>query len=59
MQVTRTKKSKAPDKRPARQRYWQLGKLRKHKVRNLMRCCGMTEREASDHWREVRKGRMK
>ena len=34
----RAKKSKKPDTRPARLRYWMESHLEKSKVRNLVRC---------------------
>lgn len=37
MNTGQGRKSKAPDKRPARDRYWKTHQLRKHKVRNIMR----------------------
>jgi hypothetical protein len=52
------KRSKAPDRRPARLRYW-LGKhLQANKVKQLMRW-GMTKMDAIDYWQQHRKGRMK
>ena len=44
---------------PARERYWRLGKLEEHKVRNLVRYNGMSVLEAKRFWFEVRKTRMK
>jgi hypothetical protein len=44
------KKSKRADKRPARARYWARRTLEERKVKNLMRCCGMTRKEALKHW---------
>ena len=41
-------------KRPSRARYWASGKLRKHKVRNLIRCCRMTRADAEKLWDAVR-----
>lgn len=55
----RPKKSKKPDKRPARVRYWSERHLEKNKVRNLVRCNGMTEIQARVFWREVRTKRIK
>jgi hypothetical protein len=40
-------------------RYWSSNRLMKRKVKNLMRCCGMTRAEAEAHWREVRVKRIK
>jgi hypothetical protein len=53
------KKGKRPDLRPARARYWQRGQLRKHKVRNLVRCCGLSVAAATRRWEETRKTRKK
>ena len=53
------KKSKKPDKRPARARYWAARVLEIRKVRNLMRCCGMSKQSAYKYWRSHRKGRVK
>ncbi|KKM74975.1 hypothetical protein LCGC14_1394890 [marine sediment metagenome] len=55
----RPKSTKKPDKRPARARYWSERHLEKHKVRNLIRCNGMTRTQALVFWREVRIRRMK
>lgn len=54
-----SKKSKRPDNRPARERYWRLHRLREHKVRNLVRYRGMTPEAAVKFWVSVRKGRIK
>ncbi len=53
---TRTggKKSKRKDNRPSRARYWMSRILEERKVRNLMRCCGMTRQAAYNHWHRVR-----
>jgi hypothetical protein len=53
------KRSKRRDERPARTRYWQKHQLRTHKVHNLMRCCGMTQEDATKLWTDTRKRRMK
>lgn len=50
---------KRPDLRPARARYWATKQLEKHKVRDLVRCCGMERVKALVYWRSVRKKRMK
>ena len=51
----KSKKSKRPDKRPARARYWASGKLARRKIRNLVRHSGFaTEAEATVYWRKVR-----
>jgi len=46
------KKSKKPDKRPARLRYWATKRLEERKIRNLMKHCGMTKQQAYRFWRE-------
>ncbi|KKM78026.1 hypothetical protein LCGC14_1364170 [marine sediment metagenome] len=53
------RRGKAPDDRPARARYWNTKQLEKHKVRNLVRCCGMDKAKATVYWRSVRKRRIK
>ena len=55
----RAKKTKKPDTRPARLRYWMENHLEKSKVRNLVRCNGMTEANARAYWRQVRTKRMR
>jgi hypothetical protein len=57
---TRTggKKSKAPDKRPARKRSWAARKLEKRKVKNLMKSHKMTRAAALTFWNNNRKGRV-
>lgn len=40
-------------------RYWAERRLEKHKVRNLVRCNGMTEHEAYVYWISVRTKRIK
>ena len=52
------KKSKSPDNRPARKRYWAKRTLETHKVGNLMRCCGMSKQSAYNHWHRTRQGRV-
>lgn len=56
------KKSKRKDDRPARIRYWLKRQLEKKKIRNLMRYCKMSQKEAYKFWREhpkcKRKGRV-
>jgi hypothetical protein len=52
------KKSKAPDNRPARKRYWLRRTLEMHKVKKMMRAYGLTEKQAIEAWRKVRKGRV-
>jgi len=58
---TRTagKRSKAPDNRPARKKYWASRKLEKNKVKNLMKSQGMSRAEATEFWNNTRKGRVK
>jgi hypothetical protein len=55
----RGKKSKKPDKRPARLRYWLSRHLERNKVRRLMKYCGMTKQQALDYWNTHRQGRVK
>lgn len=50
----RSKKSKAPDRRPARARYWASGRLPFRKVRNLMRS-GYAFNAALSLWETTRK----
>ena len=52
------KGSKRKDERPARKRYWDGKHLMHNKVRNLMRCCGMTKAEAISFWKSSRRTRM-
>ena len=52
----KAKKSKQPDKRPARARYWASGRLAKHKIRNLMNNNGFESKaDAEKYWKSVRK----
>jgi hypothetical protein len=53
------KKSKQPDKRPARARYWATRRLETRKVRNLVKCCGMTLEAAKKKWAATRTTRIK
>lgn len=53
-----SKKSKRPDKRPAKIRYWMSRHLERNKVKNLMKS-GYTKAEALKYWHSVRKGRVK
>lgn len=53
-QAKRGKKCKRPDTRPARNRYWNSGRLALKKIRNLVRS-GYTPREALRLWEETRK----
>lgn len=48
----RAKKSKRPDKRPARAKYWASRRLEEKKIRNLMDHCGMSRQQAYHTWRE-------
>jgi hypothetical protein len=47
------------DERPARARYWSEGHLKKNKVRNLVKHCGMDPVEAEIFWTSKRKRRIK
>ena len=47
--------TKSKDKRPARARYWNSGKLAERKIRNLVRCCKVKPEEAKFLWLKVRK----
>ncbi len=52
----KSKKSKRPDKRPARARYWASGRMRRRKVRNLVKHNGFAnEIAALAFWRSARK----
>jgi len=44
---------------PAQARYWAEKKLQKHKIRNLVRCNGMTEHGAYLFWTQIRTKRIK
>ncbi len=57
MAVTRIRKGKAADKRPARDNYWKRGTLKKNKVRNLVRCAKMDPAVAAEFWENARQGR--
>lgn len=48
------KRGKHPDTRPARVRYWMGRHLELNKVKNLMRCAGMTRADATAYWRKNR-----
>ena len=52
-----SKKSKRPDKRSAKIRYWMSKHLERNKVRNLMRHCGMTKEFATEFWQNARQNR--
>ena len=52
-----SRKSKAPDKRPARAKYWRERTLESRKVRRIMRSSGMTFKEATAHWATARGNR--
>lgn len=54
-----SRRSKSPDNRPARARYWNTGQLRKHKVAHIMKSAGLSRAEALRQWESQRKGRMK
>ena len=52
------KRSKAPDTRPARGRYWSRNNLAVRKVRNILRNSHITDpRQAYEHWYAQRDGR--
>jgi len=42
-----------------RNRYWATRRLEKRKVRNLVRCCGMSAAKALVYWRGVRLTRIR
>ena len=50
---------KRKDLRPARNNYWARKTLQKHKVRNLIRHCGMTPEAALRYWLKARRMRVK
>lgn len=54
----RSKRPGANDS-PSRRNYWASGRLAARKIRNLVRCNGLTEAQARLHWHASRKGRMK
>ena len=56
--VKTSKKSKRPDGRPSRKKYWASRHLEQNKVKNLMRHCGMTRANALVFWRKVRTTRI-
>ena len=54
--MSKRRKGKRPDNRPARKRYWNELHLSHNKVRNLIDCNGFdNEREARVFWMSVRK----
>ncbi len=53
----RSKKSKRPDGRPAKKRYWSNRILEKHKIANLVDHCGMSIQSAYKAWLEHPKTR--
>ena len=54
--MAKLKRSKSPDTRPARVRYWGSSRLAKRKIRNLMKNNGFeTESKAKTYWSSVRK----
>lgn len=56
MATQKTKKTKRPDRRPARARYWLSGRLARRKIRNLVKSGQFdTEAAASVYWHSVRK----
>ena len=52
------RRSKSPDKRPARVRYWMKRQLEKNKVKNLVKYCGMEADKALKFWRKHRQSRV-
>ena len=54
-QGSRPKKTKRPDNRPARSRYWGSGRLAIRKIKNLVKCNGLTVEEATQQWESTRK----
>ena len=52
-----SKKSKSPDTRPARVRYWNSKHLEKNKVKALMNNTGLTRQQAQGYWEAVRGNR--
>lgn len=56
--MAQPKVRKSPDKRPARARYWNSGRLAFNKIRNLV-LSGYTLDKAVDLWDAARKGRLK
>ena len=60
MATQKTKKTKRPDKRPARDRYWSSGRLANRKARNLVKYNGFADVvTAKAHWRSVRTHRIR
>lgn len=65
--VTMPKRTKTGNKhkffgrnnRPSRTRYWSSTRLMDRKVRNLVRCCGMTYEAAKALWLATRTTRVK
>lgn len=53
------RRSKRPNKSPARDRYWSTNRLRDHKVRNIVRSTGMDPLDARILWTDQRQGRMR
>lgn len=52
-------KFRGRNERDSRLKYWRYDVLMRHKVRNLVRSCGMTREEAIAFWKAVRKTRIK
>lgn len=52
-------KRQGANSRGSRTRYWQEGRLRTRKIRNLVRYSGMTLAKATALWDSTRKTRMK
>ena len=54
--MAKDKRSKKPDDRPARKRYWASGRLAKRKIRNLMKTGAFESKaDAEKYWKSVRK----
>ena len=52
------KKSKRPDNRPARSKYWLRRTLEERKVKAIMKAYGLTKGKAVERWHAERKGRV-
>ena len=47
-------RTKSTDRRPARARYWRAGVLKRKKLANLGRCCGLGPGPAFKRWAATR-----
>lgn len=45
---------KGKTKKPSKERYWSARHLEQNKVKGLMKGRGMTEKEATTYWRNIR-----